>query len=701
MEPGLDRGMSLAPQPVVQTDAAPAAHLWQDPGLAVSPHLDPRLDRRVDGWLVLVMLLMVPVAIYALKEMKRRVSRGDPLVQSDGANYFAYLPSVFFDRDLCFENDYAALGIDWQRRGGLLWRTPTGMVPNPWPVGTAMLWAPAYGASHVLTLLLRRAGYPLRADGRDLPYQAAALLATQAYVLVALVLLYRYLGQWFLRPICAMAVAGIFLGSFLLYYATLEASMSHGASFFGATLLLVLCRGSRLKGPRPFRLGLALGLLTSIRPEGVLFAGFPLESLVQACHREVPGWQRRLRSDALRLAAGLLLAMSPQLAIWHILYGKPLDPRGNLGFLHLGYAPVLSLLYSSRNGLLSWSPILVPASIGLIAMFRRDRRFALVALPTLVAFTYVLSVAADWWGGASFGARRFATCLPLLAVGLARSLEALVRRPRVATALLLGLFIVHNALDVESARRLPYAKDQTRSFRRLADARYRVLQRELGPLEMFPVGLILSWLDGVPPERVDEIWGTDLRLDLKERLEFEAPGEERYLGSGWSEPVSSAEGRSVCWVLGRAATVFVQLGPWGGSQLHGPRRMLLTLSALPWPCALDPLCRSSHARRPIDLDVFVNGRMTNRRRLPNRFGFRTLRLRLREPSPWVSGINVVRFVFRGGAPRGAPVALIDFSAEPRRAHGLGLDVPEARELLGRLWGWPQAPIAAVDCLVFR
>ena len=84
---------------------------------------------------------------------------------------------------------------------------------------------------------------------------------------------------------------------------------------------------------------------------------------------------------------------------------------------------VTEILFSSRHGLLSWSPILWLAIAGFVGFARREPRAAAPLAVILVALTYVNSAVADWWAGGSFGARRFDSLLPIFALGLASSID--------------------------------------------------------------------------------------------------------------------------------------------------------------------------------------------------------------------------------------------------------------------------------------
>ncbi len=142
------------------------------------------------------------------------------------------------------------------------------------------------------------------------------------------------------------------------------------------------------------------------------------------------------------LAAGTLAGAFPQMLAWHVLYGEwvLLDPPHGADFLRLGRPFVLETLFSSRHGLLSWTPVLWLGYLGLRPLMRTRRALALPLLLPVAVMTYVNMCSGDWWAGGSFSNRRFDSLLPLLALGIAASVEWLAgvvaRRPALVPAAL-------------------------------------------------------------------------------------------------------------------------------------------------------------------------------------------------------------------------------------------------------------------------
>ena len=57
----------------------------------------------------------------------------------------------------------------------------TGLPINEAPIGTALLWAPAFGLAHLGVLLARALGARVAADGYSQPYIAAVCYASYLY----------------------------------------------------------------------------------------------------------------------------------------------------------------------------------------------------------------------------------------------------------------------------------------------------------------------------------------------------------------------------------------------------------------------------------------------------------------------------------------------------------------------------------------
>lgn len=323
------------------------------------------------------------------------------ITRPDGAGYFAYLPSTWIDHDLLFFDEWARLGLI--RDGRILFKdvTATQHLSNHWTAGTSLAWYPAYVGVDLVA----------RGNGFATVYVAAVAFTSALAGLFVLWAGWRLSGN-------AWAAIAIWLGSPLAFYALRHATMSHAISAAACTAVVLLALRVRdaTTPARVFAAGMAIGFACAVRPQNATIILVPLLIAPAAIKR------------AHFLFAGALLAALPQLIVSQVLWGAP------LAFVNIGakahpwqmfatFRP-LETLFSWYHGLATWTPLLVLAIAGLC--FVRDRALARAGLLMFVSQWLVLSLLERWfWGGLSFGQRRFDSCTIFFIVGLAALLERL------------------------------------------------------------------------------------------------------------------------------------------------------------------------------------------------------------------------------------------------------------------------------------
>src|ERR1700741_4785684 len=114
----------------------------------------------------------------------------------------------------------------------------------------------------------------------------------------------------------------------------------------------------------------------------------------------------------------------------------------------------LETIFSWYHGMAPWTPLVLIALAGLVLLYRHDRGLACAGLATFVAQWMLLSILERWfWGGASFGQRRFDSCTIFFILGLAAVLH---RLPKWLGALMtiaacswtMGLFVAATQLNL-------------------------------------------------------------------------------------------------------------------------------------------------------------------------------------------------------------------------------------------------------------
>ncbi len=406
----------------------------------------PARLRRVDpGGVALFLLFLLSLPLVTPR-----------LYAVDSVEYFSYLPSLLFDGDLDFTDEYRyfqQLNPQAGIEGVLNKRDPTTGLPlNVAPVGTAIFWSPAYLLAHGGVLLARALGVPLEADGLSRPYILAVCYASVLYAFAGLYLSYRLCRRLFSSFASALAVALVWLATPAFFYSHASPPWSHSVSLFAVALLIYSWYTGRER-PTPARyllLGFLGGLAALVREQDVVFLLVPaVEALLS--------WGTAWRKDAARrlpallgrlalLAAGALLAFYPQLAVYRILGGR-FAPNPTVAGKFTWWSPsFFQVLGDPHYGLLVWCPVLVPALAGLVLLGRRDRLLGLALGFSFLAQVYLTGAYLTWMGPGSFGPRRFIAGTVIFALGLAALLSFLREKgwPAWVLAGLGGLFVAWN-----------------------------------------------------------------------------------------------------------------------------------------------------------------------------------------------------------------------------------------------------------------
>ena len=367
------------------------------------------------------------------------------MVGSDGVRYYAITRSLVLDRDFDFTNDYSLLGEK-------ALPTVTGLPANAQGIGTALLWIPFFLVAHVLSLLLNLVGLRVPLNGVSYVYEASVCLGTIVYATLGFLMTYRItvriLGS--ATPQTLWSILAMWWATPAIYYIIAEPSMSHGVTVFtmAAFLALWFPPSPTRTATRWSMLGLAAGLAALVRWQDGLVILVPLAELGWWCLRGRVSPARALAYLGLFLSV-MVVVFLPQLFMWKTVYGSFLTiPQGG-GFFSWASPHVLAALFSMRHGLITWHPIFLLGLLGLIPLWKVDRRVALLILFVFAGELYVNSAASHWWADDAFGGRRFVSLIPLLTVPTALLLARM--KKQVAAAVLAAL-VLWNGLGLAQYR---------------------------------------------------------------------------------------------------------------------------------------------------------------------------------------------------------------------------------------------------------
>jgi hypothetical protein len=385
----------------------------------------------------------------------------NPWVRGDGVGYYAYARSMLINHNLHFETDWLAANssfIEGRVDGSGHLRpdqfSSTGYVRNHFSVGPAILWAPFLIAVHFAVLLANRFGANIPADGFSRPYLETMAAATALYGFCGLLLAFDMARRYFDQTYAFLGTLGIWLASSLPVYMYFNPSWSHAQSAFAVALFLWYWL--RTRDRRSLRqwavLGLLAGLMMNIYyPNAILLLLPGLEAAQQyrvafqnrnSDAKKVSG----LFAEHLVFALVALLALAPTFITRRILYGSALATDYPPIQRWFWFSPkLLTVLFSADHGLLSWTPVLLPAILGLIIFWRRDPLFGGGLLLSFIAYFYFIASYPDWDGISSFGNRFFVPLTALFVIGLAASLDFFVRHWRCTAQ---GIWVAATVLAV-------------------------------------------------------------------------------------------------------------------------------------------------------------------------------------------------------------------------------------------------------------
>jgi hypothetical protein len=470
----------------------------------------------------------------------------------DQPQYYAYLHSWVFDQDLTFENEYRAIPGAW---AFMQQAHPERPDFNVAPIGAPLLWLPFYLAGHGVVLGMNHwqdASWP--ADGIAAPYAVAAVFGSIAVAFAGLLLTHASLRTRIGPRSSFGAVLLIAVGTPLVFYVIDHPLMSHAPSFFaGALALYCWTRIPERSSKTAYAaLGGSIGLAMLVRPSHAVLLVLPVTSAVASLLRSEPS-ERRTKALGVGLAAFLsiltaMLVFGLQLAVWYARNGFESPPGSPMEWTS---PSIVQVLFSAQNGLFAWHPITYAGFLGLPLVWRKSREWCIGLAAVLVLTTYCNAAIASWWGGESFGMRRFTGVLPFMAPGVAMLGGAVYRLVQRKPVVLIGataaLLLAWNASLIAASRQGPVWLSHPKTFDRVWQGVATRVHETVGNPFSMPANLWFAWRHGATPgqydflsgERREEFFGVpvlgpDGKVDLDAVQPVQGLELKYFLGRGWN-----------------------------------------------------------------------------------------------------------------------------------------------------------------------
>lgn len=354
-----------------------------------------------------------------------------PIIQSDGAGYYAFARSVFVDGDIDFANDFEPklTPFLWPPDYGV--SRYTGATINPFTVGPAVYWTPMWWISHGVTLAGKFAGMSWLADGYDMTYVVFITYATAVAGLGALITLYQLLQHWYTSRVALLTTITVYAGTNLMFYTVYEGSYAHALSTWLSVIVITLA--CRIEHDPRLRIWLwcAAATATLILTYWVnaIVAIVPILIIARMCwHRYQQRDWHTLKRYAIYVAGMFIIAsliMAPQLAVWQIMQGSWYRiPRESVRFTPQGFQ-LLAFFVGPLYGMVWWTPVYALGLGGLLMFARTHRWHGIIFVLTCIVFIVYNTSIPNWHGSSGYGLRRLTSILPLLAIGFAHILSRL------------------------------------------------------------------------------------------------------------------------------------------------------------------------------------------------------------------------------------------------------------------------------------
>lgn len=374
-----------------------------------------------------ILLLVILMTVVFVNTKIDRTTFTFRVINNDIISYYAYLPAYFIYEDVTLkfkEKDQKYFGdkfwADTIANGNYLIRTSMGM---------SFMYFPFFAITHAYTLL---AGGD--ASGYSMAYHISLIVASIVYLMFGVFFLFKFLRKYFSEWTSLLTCFLIVLATNLFEFVTIDAAMSHSFSFSLISVLLYLTdtwyKGITWK--KSIFLGFLVGLVTLVRPTNALIilviAFIGITDFESLSARIKFYWANYLQ--LLLVVSMSFIVWIPQFVYWHEVTGSYIyNSYDNTGSSFFFTNPqIINQLFSFRKGLLVYTPVLTLAFIGIFILYFKHRQLFWATFIFTLVNIYLLSCWWAWWFGGGFGSRGYIDSYPIMAIGMAATIQLVLKR---------------------------------------------------------------------------------------------------------------------------------------------------------------------------------------------------------------------------------------------------------------------------------
>lgn len=387
---------------------------------------------------VVILIGILFLISYSVKISKSISNKDNCICAYDGFGYYMYLPSLFEKGTLYMDKEWAQ-GLQNEYCEGVeayqLIHSKNGNYIDVYHIGMAYLEMPAYLISSQIASWL---GY--KKDGFSKPYQIGFLINALLFILIGLYYARKLLLLFVKDKYVAITLLSFYFASNFFITSYWQYSLPHIYLFaLNSIFLYHFFKYINSKEKKSLIISACiLGLSFAIRPTQVVWGIIPL------IHLYNNGSRMKFSKNILLFPLFAILWNIPQLLYWKIVGGELFLPNLHTEEIILSDPNLYDFLFSFRKGWLIYSPFFILFFIGLIKVYKSNRKLFWSITIFSLLYIYIVSSWECWWYAASFGARPMIDIYPIILIPigfLIYSLKTLVSKIVLSAFIFLAILL--------------------------------------------------------------------------------------------------------------------------------------------------------------------------------------------------------------------------------------------------------------------
>ncbi len=351
--------------------------------------------------------------------------KSNKIIAHDVVIYYQYLTAGFMFQDMSFDFAYK-LPEDFD---GEIWlnKTNDGERAVKMTMGTAVMMTPFYLMAAAVNKLFGLGSY-----GYSSLFQFFILIGGLIYCMFGLLLQRKILRRFFDDRVVALVLILMALATNLAFYTCSSPGMSHVYSFFLFSwfLLTTITWHESPTLSKSIQLGLALGLITLVRPPNGVVALIPVFYGCFGAVQLKEKWKLISKNYHLGMVSIVvsIAIVSLQCFFWKQLSGDWISyGYGKEGFFW-NDPKIFEVLFSFRKGFLIYAPVLIFALAGIFVRNKTISKLKGALLIFLFVNIYIVSSWWCWWYGGGFGMRALMETVAFLSIFLAAFIDLILNK---------------------------------------------------------------------------------------------------------------------------------------------------------------------------------------------------------------------------------------------------------------------------------